>query len=92
MMVGGKTVVWEEGKLSIIQNAYPHHTWNNTSKDRIVLYFDFWHPDLSMEEKRALTIFTDMKREWEEEEKGGFPNPPPVDDPRLRALLERYKQ
>jgi hypothetical protein len=70
MCVAGRAVRWEEGKLSVFQNAYSHHTWNRTDRDRVVLYFDFWHPDLSAEEQRALATFTETQREFEEREDG----------------------
>ena len=65
MNVAGKRVKWEEGKVAVIQNAYPHHTWNKTEHDRVVLYFDHWHPDLTRDERRGLEIFTAVKAESE---------------------------
>ena len=97
MNVAGKRVQWAEGKLAVIQNAYPHHTWNKTAHDRVVLYFDFWHPDLSLDERRALEIFSALKLETEaaEGQEGGGPKAPPpgmplVDDPKLLELLRRF--
>lgn len=66
MSVGGSVYKWEKGKLIIFQNSFPHFTWNESNHDRILLYFDFWHPDLLEEERTALTIFERTRREHEE--------------------------
>lgn len=56
--IGGTVKTWEEEKLLVIDNSFMHHTWNDSpSESRVIFYFDFWHPDLTEEEKRALVIF-----------------------------------
>lgn len=65
MQVLMKTLEWQQDKLLIFQNSFPHHTWNDSTQDRVVLYFDFWHPGLSMDEQRALQIIEDTKRKFE---------------------------
>ena len=106
MNVAGKLVKWEEGKVAVIQNAYPHHTWNKTEVDRVVLYFDFWHPDLTADERRALEIFTKIKAEGDatelsrrraageggEEQEGGFKMPPGMPPVDDPKLLELLKR
>eukprot|EP00937_MAST-01D_sp_MAST-1D-sp2_P004659 g4659.t1 len=78
MNVAGREVRWRDGCVSVFQNAYPHHTWNDLAEDRVVLYFDFWHPELSGEERRALRLFADARRRWDAEQQGPpTPLPPP---------------
>ena len=56
--INGTVKSWTEGKLLVIDNSFMHRTWNDSPKEpRVILYFDFWHPDLSEEERRALAIF-----------------------------------
>jgi aspartyl/asparaginyl beta-hydroxylase (cupin superfamily) len=60
--VGGLTKHYKEGELIIFDDSFPHETWHNgvqgsnsgSSKDRVVLLFDVWHPDLTFEERAAI--------------------------------------
>ena len=62
--IDGSVQVWEEGKLLVIDNSFMHRTWNDSpDESRVILYFDFWHPDLTEEEKRALVIFRRLFKE-----------------------------
>ncbi|MEO7564842.1 MAG: aspartyl/asparaginyl beta-hydroxylase domain-containing protein [Sphingomicrobium sp.] len=42
--VGGETRRWEEGKLLLLDDTYPHQVWNNTSRDRVVLLMQIRRP------------------------------------------------
>lgn len=44
-------------------DSYDHEVWHDGSKsDRVLLLFDFWHPDLVSEEQDAITrMFQDAK-------------------------------
>jgi aspartyl/asparaginyl beta-hydroxylase (cupin superfamily) len=53
--VGGETREWREGELLIFDDTVEHEAWNDGSSDRIVLIFDIWRPELSEEERRAVT-------------------------------------
>jgi aspartate beta-hydroxylase len=68
MEVNGESVVWEEGKLSVVQNSFRHHTTNQSDSERILLYFDFWHPSLSSEEQQALSLFEETRRSFQDEQ------------------------
>ena len=53
--VGGKFMPWEEGRLLIFDETYQHEESNiDTEKERVLLVFDIWHPDLSLEERRLI--------------------------------------
>lgn len=54
MEVGGVNVVWKEKKAVFFDDCYEHKVWNNTSKDRVVLLFDLWHPELKQIEIDAI--------------------------------------
>jgi aspartate beta-hydroxylase len=54
LRVGGQTVVWETGKLLIFDDSFVHEVWNRSDKIRIVLFFNAWHPCLSLAERQAL--------------------------------------
>jgi aspartyl/asparaginyl beta-hydroxylase (cupin superfamily) len=53
--VGGETRAWREGALLIFDDTVEHEAWNDSESDRIILIFDVWRPELSADERRAVT-------------------------------------
>lgn len=53
--VGGETRAWREGELLIFDDTVEHEAWNGSDRDRIILIFDVWRPDVGEEERRAIT-------------------------------------
>lgn len=49
------TRTWENGKLIIFDDSFEHEVWHNGTGVRLILIMDFWHPDLSYQQKRKLT-------------------------------------
>ena len=61
--VGNETRQWERGKLLIFDDTIEHEAWNNSDEDRIVLIFDIWRPELSAEERAAVTaLFSRLEK------------------------------
>ena len=54
--VGNEIREWEAGKLLIFDDTIEHEAWNDSDRDRVVLIFDIWRPELSEAEKRELTL------------------------------------
>lgn len=52
--VGPETRGWKQGKAILFDDSFEHEVWNRGSTDRIVMIVDFWHPDLTDIEVRAL--------------------------------------
>lgn len=52
--VGNEVRQWEEGKLLIFDDTIEHEAWNDSAKDRVVLIFDIWRPELSEQERREV--------------------------------------
>ncbi|KAF5294748.1 hypothetical protein FQA39_LY00232 [Lamprigera yunnana] len=46
---------WKEGKLLIFDDSFEHEIWHNGSTTRLILIVDFWHPQLTKEEKLTLS-------------------------------------
>src|SRR5512132_2380343 len=44
MEVGGVRCVWEEGRVFVFDDFYPHEVWNNTDEERVVLLIDVERP------------------------------------------------
>jgi aspartyl/asparaginyl beta-hydroxylase (cupin superfamily) len=53
--VGGETREWKEGELLVFDDTVEHEAWNDGDSDRIILIFDVWRPELSGDERRAVT-------------------------------------
>lgn len=52
--VGAETRGWEAGKALLFDDSFEHEVWNRGSADRLVMIVDFWHPELTDVEVRAL--------------------------------------
>jgi aspartyl/asparaginyl beta-hydroxylase (cupin superfamily) len=57
--VGPETRQWDAGKLLVFDDTIEHEAWNGGDRDRVVLIFDVWHPDLEAEERRAISTLFD---------------------------------
>jgi beta-hydroxylase len=44
MAVADENVVWEEGKLFVFDDMFPHEVWNDTDEDRIILMMHIKRP------------------------------------------------
>ncbi len=44
MDVAGQTVCWEEGKVAVFDDMFPHEVWNDTDEDRIILLLHLKRP------------------------------------------------
>ena len=51
--VGSQTRPWVEGELMVFDDSIEHEAWNRSDRERVVLLFEIWRPELS-EEERAL--------------------------------------
>jgi aspartyl/asparaginyl beta-hydroxylase (cupin superfamily) len=56
---------WENGKAIVFDTSFTHSTGNFTDDERLVLIIDFWHPDLSEKERRALEFVYDARNKFE---------------------------
>lgn len=53
--VGGETRQWKEGELLVFDDTVEHEAWNHSGTDRVILIFDIWRPELSPDERAAVT-------------------------------------
>ena len=44
MQIGDRDVTWEEGRIVIFDDMYPHEVWNDTHEDRIILLLHLKRP------------------------------------------------
>jgi aspartyl/asparaginyl beta-hydroxylase (cupin superfamily) len=55
LRVGHEVREWEEGKALIFDDSIEHEAWNEGGGTRVVLLFEIWRPEISVDERRALT-------------------------------------
>ena len=55
LRVGNETREWRQGELLIFDDSFEHEAWNRGGETRVVLLFEIWRPELSAEERAALT-------------------------------------
>ena len=55
LRVGNETRRWQQGKLVIFDDSFEHEAWNRGEATRIILLFEIWRPEISADERRALT-------------------------------------
>lgn len=53
--VGNEVREWEEGKLLIFDDSIEHEAWNDGDETRAILLFEIWRPEITMDERHALT-------------------------------------
>ncbi|MDZ4139840.1 MAG: aspartyl/asparaginyl beta-hydroxylase domain-containing protein [Erythrobacter sp.] len=54
LRVGTSQRAWEHGKVMIFDDSVEHEAWNNAAKDRLVLIFDIWRPEISEVERAQI--------------------------------------
>lgn len=69
--VGNETRAWAEGKAWVFDDTIEHEAWNRSDKDRTVLIFDIWRPDIGEDERHAIVALCEAldeyagRREWD---------------------------
>jgi len=57
LVVDGVDVPWVENKPIVFDSTYDYKMYNKGSEDALVLHVDFWHPDVTVDEKQMLAYF-----------------------------------
>lgn len=60
--VGQEVRSWKDGELLIFDDTFEHEVWNDSGAHRVVLLFDVFHPDISVDEARALEFLAGVWR------------------------------
>lgn len=55
LRVGNETRTWEQGRLLIFDDSIEHEAWNRGGATRIIVLFEIWRPEISGDERSALT-------------------------------------
>jgi len=54
LRVGAEQRDWQYGKTLMFDDSIEHEAWNRGQETRVVLLFDVWRPELSVDESRAV--------------------------------------
>ncbi len=70
--VGNETRDWVEGKGWAFDDSIEHEAWNGSDQTRVILLFDVWRPELTIEERslvvalfKAIDAHSGKKPDWE---------------------------
>ena len=55
LRVGNEVRTWEPGKALIFDDSIEHEAWNDGSETRVVMIFEIWRPEITSDERAALT-------------------------------------
>lgn len=62
--VAGDKHHWRENELVIFDDSFKHAAYNQSQQLRIVLIFSIWHPDLNLEEQKAIQRSFKTRQQW----------------------------
>lgn len=65
LRVGGETRPWKEGEALIFDDSFEHEAWNRSNQRRVILLFEIWRPEISEEERGALTTIFEAINEYQ---------------------------
>lgn len=51
LRVGNHEKSWREGEAFVFDDSMEHEAWNHSDRERVVLLFDVWRPELSADER-----------------------------------------
>jgi aspartyl/asparaginyl beta-hydroxylase (cupin superfamily) len=64
LRVGGDIRAWEAGKTLIFDDSIEHEAWNRSEKNRVVLLFEIWRPEIGPREREALTLLFEAVQDY----------------------------
>jgi len=65
LRVGGETRSWANGEALIFDDSFEHEAWNRSDQRRVILLFEIWRPEISKDERTALTMIFESINEYQ---------------------------
>jgi aspartyl/asparaginyl beta-hydroxylase (cupin superfamily) len=56
LRVGNQLRQWNEAELLIFDDSMEHEAWNRSDRQRIILLFEIWRPEIGEADREALTL------------------------------------
>lgn len=63
LRVGNEVRPWVEGELLIFDDSIEHEAWNDIDRDRVVLLFEIWRPEITAEERAMISALLTAVKE-----------------------------
>lgn len=63
--VGNETRTWCAGEALIFDDSFEHEAWNRSDETRVILLFEIWRPEISIEERVALTAIFETINDYQ---------------------------
>ena len=70
--VGNEVRKWVEGQAWVFDDTMEHEAWNDSGETRVILLFEIWRPELTIEERglvnamfEAIDTHSGRKPAWE---------------------------
>ncbi|WP_286266080.1 aspartyl/asparaginyl beta-hydroxylase domain-containing protein [Thalassotalea atypica] len=64
LSVSGEQHHWQQGEPVVFDDSFEHEAINLSDKDRVVLIFSIWHPELNDNEKLAIQQSFNARNQW----------------------------
>jgi hypothetical protein len=65
LRVGNEVREWREGEALVFDDSFEHEAWNRSHSTRVVLLFEIWRPEISVEERTALTAIFETINDYQ---------------------------
>jgi hypothetical protein len=65
LRVGGETRSWQSGEALVFDDSFEHEAWNLSDQRRVILLFEIWRPEISEDERSALTTIFEAINEYQ---------------------------
>lgn len=65
LRVGNEVREWREGEALIFDDSFEHEAWNRSDSTRVILLFEIWRPEISIEERAALTAIFETINDYQ---------------------------
>ncbi len=56
LRVGNQQREWREAELLIFDDSMEHEAWNRSDRQRVILLFEIWRPEVNEADREALTV------------------------------------
>lgn len=66
LRVGNEERPWVEGEILVFDDSIEHEAWNNSDQERVILLFEIWRPEISLEERELLATTLRVVKEYRE--------------------------
>lgn len=71
LRVGNETREWEVGKGWLFDDTIEHEAWNLSDQNRVILIFEVWRPELTLEERALVSKLMETINAYHGAENGG---------------------